>query len=86
MSLPCADTRFSLKLTWTGTFTDFVAYDSETRELDVWKQLSVPQDPVAGIKAGLARFPHPEAIRNARQPSHAASPASRLLPPERSEG
>jgi N-methylhydantoinase A len=49
-----------------GTFTDFVAYDSETRELDVWKQLSVPQDPVAGIKAGLAQFAHPEAIRNAR--------------------
>ncbi|MGH6913234.1 MAG: hydantoinase/oxoprolinase family protein, partial [Geminicoccales bacterium] len=49
-----------------GTFTDFVAYDSETRELDVWKHLSVPRDPVAGIAAGLARFAHPEAIRNAR--------------------
>ena len=49
-----------------GTFTDFVAYDSETRAIDVWKHLSVPRDPVAGILAGLEQFAHPEAIRNAR--------------------
>jgi N-methylhydantoinase A len=58
--------RFMLGIDVGGTFTDFVAYDSETRELDVWKHLSVPQDPVAGIKAGLADFGHPEAIRNVR--------------------
>ncbi|MGH6917444.1 MAG: hydantoinase/oxoprolinase N-terminal domain-containing protein, partial [Geminicoccaceae bacterium] len=58
--------RYMLGIDVGGTFTDFVAYDSETRELDVWKHLSVPQDPVAGIKAGLAGFAHPEAIRNAR--------------------
>jgi N-methylhydantoinase A len=58
--------RFMLGIDVGGTFTDFVAYDSETRELDVWKHLSVPQDPVAGIKAGLEGFPHKDAIRNAR--------------------
>jgi N-methylhydantoinase A len=58
--------RYMLGIDVGGTFTDFVAYDSETRELDVWKHLSVPQDPVAGIKAGLGQFAHPEAIRNAR--------------------
>ena len=58
--------RFMLGIDVGGTFTDFVAYDSETRELDVWKHLSVPQDPVAGIKAGLAEFAHTDAIRNAR--------------------
>jgi N-methylhydantoinase A len=58
--------RFMLGIDVGGTFTDFVAYDNETKELDVWKHLSVPQDPVAGIKAGLAEFAHPEAIRNVR--------------------
>jgi hypothetical protein len=58
--------RFMLGIDVGGTFTDFVAYDSETKELDVWKRLSVPQDPTAGIKAGLAGFAHPESIRNAR--------------------
>jgi N-methylhydantoinase A len=58
--------RYMLGIDVGGTFTDFVAYDSETRAIDVWKQLSVPQDPVAGILGGLAQFAHPEAIRNAR--------------------
>src|SRR5918996_3297753 len=61
-----ATMRYMLGIDVGGTFTDFVAYDSETRDLDVWKHLSVPQDPVAGIKAGLEGFAHPEAIRNAR--------------------
>ena len=36
-----------------GTFTDFVAYDAETRRLDVWKTLSTPHDPIEGIIHGL---------------------------------
>jgi N-methylhydantoinase A len=37
-----------------GTFTDFVAYDPNTRKVEVWKELSTPEDPVTGIVAGLA--------------------------------
>ena len=58
--------RYMLGIDVGGTFTDFVAYDSETQAIDVWKHLSVPQDPVAGIRAGLTQFAHPEAIRNTR--------------------
>ena len=36
-----------------GTFTDFVAYDRETRNLSVWKTLSTPHDPGEGIVGGL---------------------------------
>ncbi len=36
-----------------GTFTDFVAYDRETRSLSVWKTLSTPHDPGEGIVGGL---------------------------------
>lgn len=39
-----------------GTFTDFVDYDTETREVDVWKSFSVSGDPVAGILRGLESF------------------------------
>lgn len=37
-----------------GTFTDFVAYDSTTRVLRAWKNMSTPADPTEGILAGLA--------------------------------
>ncbi|MDA0230665.1 MAG: hydantoinase/oxoprolinase family protein [Proteobacteria bacterium] len=36
-----------------GTFTDFVAYDRDTRKLTVWKTLSTPDDPGEGIVGGL---------------------------------
>ena len=58
--------RYMLGIDVGGTFTDFVAYDSETKAIDVWKRLSVPQDPVAGIESGLEQFAHPQAIRNVR--------------------
>ncbi len=49
-----------------GTFTDFVAYDSDTKDIEVWKHLSVPQNPVDGILAGLEPFEHKSDIRNVR--------------------
>ncbi len=33
--------RFNLGIDVGGTFTDFVAYDSDTKQIDVWKHLSV---------------------------------------------
>ncbi len=58
--------RFMLGIDVGGTFTDFVAYDSDTKEIDVWKHLSVPQNPVEGILAGLESFTHKPDIRNVR--------------------
>ncbi len=49
-----------------GTFTDFVAYDAETRTIDVWKEPSVPGDPVVGILAGLDGYAHRGAAPNIR--------------------
>ncbi len=48
--------RFMLGIDVGGTFTDFVAYDRETREIAVWKHASMPGNPVDGILAGLESF------------------------------
>lgn len=39
-----------------GTFTDFVSYDEAGRALKAWKNLSTPEDPIAGIITGLRHF------------------------------
>lgn len=49
-----------------GTFTDFVAYDSETRKVDVWKSFSVAGDPISGILRGLQSFPERGRIESIR--------------------
>ncbi|MGR9092594.1 MAG: hydantoinase/oxoprolinase family protein [Gammaproteobacteria bacterium] len=49
-----------------GTFTDFVAYDKDTRTLEVWKNLTTPDDPTAGILTGLGHIAEPSAIDNIR--------------------
>lgn len=49
-----------------GTFTDFVAYNPRTREVQVWKELSTPGDPVTGIIAGLAQHPDIAGVDNLR--------------------
>src|ERR1700685_727431 len=58
--------RYMLGVDVGGTFTDFVAYDGETKTVEVWKNLSVPKNPVEGILAGINRFPHRAAIQNIR--------------------
>ena len=58
--------RHMLGIDVGGTFTDFVAYDRDTRALEVWKHLSVPGDPVEGILGGLAGFAGKAAIANIR--------------------
>jgi N-methylhydantoinase A len=45
-----------------GTFTDFVAYNGETKEVEVWKYVTVPRDPGEGVLRGLAMFPHRDSI------------------------
>ena len=49
-----------------GTFTDFVAYDRDSRALRAWKNLSTPDDPTRGILAGLARLNDPAAVDTLR--------------------
>ncbi len=49
-----------------GTFTDFVAYDRETRKLSVWKTLSTPDDPSEGIVGGLEKAGAAEDIEHLR--------------------
>ena len=49
-----------------GTFTDFVAYEQDTRTVAVWKELSVPADPVVGILRGLEQQGDHGAIANIR--------------------
>ncbi|MGE4616867.1 MAG: hydantoinase/oxoprolinase N-terminal domain-containing protein, partial [Gammaproteobacteria bacterium] len=37
--------RFMLGVDVGGTFTDFVAYDADTQSVQVWKNLTTPDDP-----------------------------------------
>ena len=58
--------RYMVGIDVGGTFTDFVAYDGETKEIEVWKHMSVPRDPAEGILRGLAQFEHKRDIGNIR--------------------
>ncbi len=58
--------RYLLGIDVGGTFTDFVAYDRDKEAIDVWKVMSVPGDPVAGILDGLARHRGQNDIDNVR--------------------
>ncbi|MGM4985897.1 MULTISPECIES: hydantoinase/oxoprolinase family protein [Rhizobium] len=49
-----------------GTFTDFVAYNEQSREVTVWKDFSTPGDPSDGILNGLKQFPAGEEISGIR--------------------
>ena len=49
-----------------GTFTDFVVYDPRTKQVEVWKELSTPGDPVTGILNGLAAFRERGRLENLR--------------------
>ena len=58
--------RYMLGIDVGGTFTDFVAYDRDTRQVKVWKSLSAPKNPVEGIMAGLQQFDQKADIANIR--------------------
>lgn len=45
-----------------GTFTDFVCYDREKREISAWKNLSTPDDPIEGVLTGLTRVGDPSLV------------------------
>ena len=58
--------RYVIGVDVGGTFTDFVAYDRDSRALRAWKNLSTPDDPTRGILAGLARLNDPAAVDTLR--------------------
>jgi N-methylhydantoinase A len=58
--------RYSLGIDVGGTFTDFVAYDRETKTLAAWKNLSTPDEPTEGILTGLKSFEGVGAIERMR--------------------
>lgn len=58
--------NFLLGVDVGGTFTDFVAYDRDSQTIDVWKNLTTPDDPTAGILDGFAHIDDPKAISNVR--------------------
>lgn len=39
-----------------GTFTDFVTYDPETNQIDNWKNLTTPSEPIKGVMQGLEKM------------------------------
>ena len=49
-----------------GTYKDFVAYNSETKGVKVWKDFSTRGDPAEGILKGLERFAERERIGSVR--------------------
>ena len=49
-----------------GTFTDFVAYNDDTRVIEVWKHITQPRDPSEGVLRGLAMFPRQTEIDHIR--------------------
>lgn len=49
-----------------GTFTDFTAYNTETQEVEVWKNLSTPGDPITGVLTGLQKIGEVSAIEQIR--------------------
>jgi N-methylhydantoinase A len=58
--------RHMLGIDVGGTFTDFVAYDRDTKRVEVWKSLSAPKNPVDGILNGLRQFEQKADIANIR--------------------
>src|SRR5438105_2534781 len=58
--------RYSLGIDVGGTFTDFVAYDRETRSVTAWKNLSTPHEPTEGILTGLKSFAGVDEIEGMR--------------------
>jgi len=56
--------RFMLGIKVGGTFTDFVAYDREARQLSVGKNASVPGNTGEGILSGLSSFSHRDEVAN----------------------
>lgn len=59
-----------------GTFTDFVSFDHETKEIKVWKNLTTPEKPIEGVMKGLQEF---DDVRNIEQIRHGTTIATNAI-------
>jgi len=50
-----------------GTFTDFVSFNEETQDVEVWKNLTTPEQPIKGVLTGLDHF---DDLKNIEQVRH----------------
>ena len=58
--------RYLIGIDVGGTFTDFVAYEAEGRNLEVWKTPSTPADPTDGVISGLGHLDTHDGIDHVR--------------------
>lgn len=49
-------TRYLCSIDVGGTFTDYVSFDLETRQIKVWKNLTTPSEPIQGVLEGISKF------------------------------
>src|SRR5699024_6063330 len=59
-----------------GTFTDFVSFDQETQEVNVWKNLTTPGEPINGVLTGLNNF---DDVKNIEQIRHGTTIATNAI-------
>ena len=59
-----------------GTFTDFVSFDQETQEINVWKNLTTPEQPINGVLTGLNHF---DDMKNIEQIRHGTTIATNAI-------
>ncbi|AYN98110.1 MULTISPECIES: hydantoinase/oxoprolinase family protein [Pseudomonas] len=49
-----------------GTFTDFVSYDATTGQIENWKNLTTPENPIEGVLEGLSKIESMETVNKVR--------------------
>lgn len=59
-----------------GTFTDFVSFDQETKEVNVWKNLTTPTQPIKGVITGLDNF---DDVKDIEQIRHGTTIATNAI-------
>ena len=57
---------FYLGIDIGGTFTDFVSFNSDTNEVNAWKNLSTPENPFEGVLKGIKEIKDLNSIKKIR--------------------
>jgi len=59
-----------------GTFTDFVSFNKDTGNVNVWKNLTTPADPIEGVLTGLEEY---EDVREIERIRHGTTIATNAI-------